>query len=114
MNDVWFFWIVVNYYISKGKLVEIDIKCEYLDSGKYLNIEELCKEMWYDICVSKNKWVLYACKILGCLEGYVIIDGNEYLKRFKCVLFMEKVKIRKDLFEVFKCCSNFLLFGGKN
>ena len=104
----------MNYYISKGKLAETDIKCEYLDSGKHLNTEELCTKMWQDICASKNKWVLHACKTPGCSEGYVTVDGNEYLKRSKCALPMEKVKIRKDLPEVFKCCPNSPLPGGKN
>lgn len=97
MNDVWFFWIVVNYYYSKGKLVEIDLKCEYFYCGRYLNIEDLCRVVWEDICVLDNKWVIYKCKMLGCLEGYVIVDGNEYLKWVKCVFLMEKVKLRKDL-----------------
>lgn len=114
VNDAWFLWTVVNYYISKGKLAETDIKCEYLDSGKRLNTEELCKTMWQDICATKNKWVSHACKTPGCSEGYVTIDGNEYLKRSKCALPMEKVKIRKDLPEVFKCCPNSPLPGGKN
>lgn len=87
----------MNYYYSKGKLVEIDIKCEYLYGGRYLNIEELCRVMWEDICVLENKWIIYICKMVGCLEGYVIIDGNEYLKRLKCVFLLEKVKIWKDL-----------------
>lgn len=104
----------MNYFGNKGKLVDIDIKCEYFDSGKRLNIEDLCKLMWEDICVLKNEWVIRVCKISGCLEGYVIVDGNEYFKRFKCVLLMEKVKIRKDMSEVYKCCLNLLFFGSKN
>ena len=78
-------------------MAETSINCDCSDSGKHLNTEELCKEMCQDICTSKNKWVKHACKTPGCSEGYVTVDGNEYLKRSKCALPMEKVKLRKDL-----------------
>ena len=92
VNDAWFLWTVVKYYKSKGKLADTDIKCEYSVNGKHFNTEQLCKAMWDDICVSKNKWVTHACKTPGCSEGYVTVDGNEYLKGSKCALPMEKVK----------------------
>ena len=114
VNDAWFLWIIVNYYSSKGTLGDTNIQFQYENSGKHLNTEELCKAMWADICVSKNKWVTHACQTPGCAEGYVTIDGNEYLKRSKCALPMEKVKIRRDLPEIYKCCPNSPLPGGKN
>ena len=114
VNDTSFLWIVVNYFSSKGKLADTDLKGEYYNSGKRLNTEDLCKVMWEDICVSTNEWVTHTCKTPGCTEGYVTVDGNEYLKRSKCALPMEKVKIRKDLPQVYKCCPNSPLPGGKN
>lgn len=114
VNDAFFLWIVVNYFSSKGKLADTDLKCEYSNNGKRLNTEDLCKVMWEDICVSTNEWVTHTCKTPGCSEGYVTVDGNEYLKRSKCALPMEKVKIRKDLPQVYKCCPNSPLPGGKN
>ena len=54
-----FLWIIVNYYHSKGKLAETDIKCEYSHGERYLNIEELCRAMWG---ASENKWVTHTCK----------------------------------------------------
>ena len=114
VNDAWFLWLIVNYYHSKGKLAETDIKCEYSYGGRHLNIEELCRVMWEDICASENKWVTHTCKTAGCSEGYVTVDGNEYLKRSKCALPMEKVKIRKDLPQIYKCCPNSPMPGGKS
>lgn len=94
--------------------VGTNIQFQYANSGKHLNTEELRKATWADICVSKNKWVTHACQTPGCAEGYVTIDGNEYLKRSKCALPMEKVKIRRDLPEIYKCCPNSPLPGGKS
>jgi hypothetical protein len=74
----------------------------------------MCEKMWEDISSSKNKWVQHSCKTPGCSEGYITVDGNEYLKRSKCALPMEKVKLRKDLPEIFKCCTNSPLTGGKH
>ena len=112
VNDAWFLWIVVNYYHSKGKLAETDMNCEYSCSGRHLNTEELCRVVWEGICASDNKWVTHTCNTPGCSEGYVTVDGNEYLKTSKCALPMEKVKIRKDLPQIYKCCLNSPLPGG--
>lgn len=114
VNDAFFLLIVVNYFSNNGKLADTDMKCEYSDNGKHLNTQDLCKFMWEDICVSKNEWITHACKTPGCSQGDVTVDGNEYLKKSKCALPMEKVKIRKDLLEVYKCCPNSALPRGKN
>ena len=55
VSDAWFLWIIVNYYHSKGKLAETDIKCEYLYGGRHLNIEELCrgKHVGRHLCIGK-------------------------------------------------------------
>ena len=66
------------------------------------------------ICASDNNRVTHKCKTPGCSEGYITVDGNEYLKRSKCALPMEKVKIRKDLPQIHKCCPNSPLPGGKS
>ena len=100
-----------------GKELELNeqrLKCEYSDSGKRLNTKHLCKFMREDICVSMNEWVTHACKTPGCSEVYVTVDGYEYLKRSKCALPMEKLKMRKDLPEVCKCCPNSPLPERKN
>ena len=73
----------------------------------------LCRVMWEDICVT-DKWVTHTCKTPGCSEGCVTVDGNECLKRSKCALPTEKVKIRKDLPQVYKCCPYSPLPGGKS
>ena len=39
VNDAWFLWTVVNYYLSKGKLAETDLKCEHSSCGRHLNTE---------------------------------------------------------------------------
>ena len=107
-------WVIVNYYHSKGTLSTTDIDCSRTEASHRLNTEDLCENMWEDICASKNKWIQHTCKTPGCSEGYVTVDGNEYLKRAKCALPVEKVKLRKDLPEVVKCCPNSPLTGGKN
>lgn len=43
-----------------------------------------------------------------------MMDGNEYLKRGKCALLKEKVKLSKDLREVYKWCPNSPINGGKD
>ena len=90
------------------------MQCEYSCSARHLNTEELCRVVWEDVCSSDSKWVTHTCKTSGCSEGYVTVDGNEYLKRSKCALPMEKVKIRKDLPQIYKCCPNSPLPWGKS
>ena len=97
MNDAWFLWIVDNYYHSKGKLAETDMKCKYSCSGRHLNTDEFCRVVWEDICASDNKWVTHTCKMPGCSERYVTVDGKEYLKRSKCALPMEKERFAANL-----------------
>ena len=74
----------------------------------------MCEKMWVDICLSKNKWISHKCKRPGCAEGYVTVDGNEFLKRSKCAAPIEKIKARKDLPNVILCCTNSPLPGGKH
>ena len=76
VNGAWFLWTAVNYYQSKGKLAETDIKCEYLDGGRHSNTQDLCRLIWEDIFVSKNKWVTHTCKTPGCSVRYVTVDGK--------------------------------------
>lgn len=116
LNDAWFLWVVVNYFNSKGTLQTIDISISdgYKDASHRFDVEGICNIMWQDICLSNNRWVEHACKTPGCTEGYVTVDGNEYLKRSKCAFPLEKVKLRKDLPEIFKGCPNSPLPGGKH
>lgn len=114
VKDAWFVWVVVNYYNSVGKLASTDINHEYCKKSNRLNTEKMCKHMWEDICASPNRWAEHCCETPGCAEGYITVDGNEYLKRSKCALPMTKVKIRKDLPVIFKCCPNSPQTGGKH
>ena len=107
VNDAWFLWIVVNYYHSKYKLVETDMKCEYSYSGRHLNSKELCRVVWEDICSPDNKWVTHTCKTPACSEGYVTVDGNEHLKRSKRALPMDRSTQRPFLTNLFiQCCNH--------
>ena len=96
VKDAWFMWIVVNYYHEKGELERTHLDVNYDERSKHLNTEELCEMVWKDICSSPKKWVRHKCRTTGCAEGYVTVDGNEYLKRAKCSLPKEKMKLRRD------------------
>lgn len=96
MKIAWFMWIVVNYYHEKGELERTHLDVNYDERSKHLNTEELCEMVWKDICSSPKKWVRHKCRTTGCAEGYVTVDGNEYLKRAKCSLPKEKMKLRRD------------------
>lgn len=113
VNDAWFLWIIVNYYHRNDKLKATGLEFKHVEGSNHVAIEKLCECLWRDICVSPNKWVRHTCKTPGCSEGYVTVDGNEYLKRGKCALPKEKVKMRRDLPEVYKCCPNSPVAGGK-
>ena len=98
VGDGFFLWLIINFYNNKHVLQQTAIEYDYLrDSSRHLNIEDMCENVWRDICTSKNKWISHECKRPGCTEGYVTIDGNEYLKRSKCAAPIEKIKPRKDL-----------------
>ena len=110
--DAWFIWIIIKYYSQIQKLEEISFKISFV--SKRLDIEHICELMWKEICSRPNKWVQHSCKTPGCSEGYITVDGNEYLKRSKCALPATKVKIRKDLPPIFQCCTNSPQPGGKS
>ena len=93
--DAWFIWIIIGYYSQIQKLEEISFKISFL--SKRLDIENICELTWQEICSRPNNWVQHSCKTPGCSEGYITVDGNEYLKRSKCALPATKVKKRKDL-----------------
>lgn len=79
ISDAWLLWVVVNYFQSTGKLKKTGIDLQHNENSKHINTERLCETMWQEIC-SSNKWVRHSCKTPGCSEGYVTVDGNEYLK----------------------------------
>lgn len=114
VNDAWFMWIVVNYFHEKGQLERTHLDVKYDQKSKYLNTEELCELVWKDICCSPKKWAKHECKTTGCAEGYDSVDGNEYLKRAKCALPKEKVRLRRYLPEVFRCCTKSPIRGSKD
>ena len=99
---------------TSGKLGTVELEVQYLEGGKRVDTEAISKNTWEHICSSENEWVMHKCKTSGCSEGYVTVDGNEYLKRAKCALPKSKVKLRVDLPEVYKCCSKSPLTGGKH
>ena len=86
VSDAWFLWVIINYFQNHGKLNRMGINVQYDENSKHIKVEQLCQIMWEDICASPNKWVRHSCKTPGCSEGYVTVDGNEYLKRSKCAL----------------------------
>ena len=91
VSDAWFLWVIINYFQNHGKLNRTGIHVQYDENSKHIKVEQLCQIMWEDICSSPKKWVRHSCKMPGCSEGYVTVDGNEYLKRSKCALPKQKV-----------------------
>ena len=112
LSDAWFVWIIISYYSQIKKLEEISFNVSAVTNR--LEIEHACQLMWEEICSRPNRWVQHSCKTPGCSEGYVTVDGNEYLKRSKCALPTTKVKLRKDLPPIFQCCTNSPQPGGKS
>lgn len=112
LSDAWFVWIIISYYSQIKKLEEISFNISAVTNR--LEIEHACQLMWEEICSRPNRWVQHSCKTPGCSEGYVTVDGNEYLKRSKCALPTTKVKLRKDLPPIFQCCTNSPQPGGKS
>ena len=74
----------------------------------------MCEKLWKEICSEKNKWIQHTCKRPGCAEGYITVDGNEYLRRSKCALPITKVKARKDLPTIALGCYKSPITGGKS
>ena len=97
-----------------GVLNQTKIALEYSETRNHLNIQNICEKLWQDICHSTNKWVDHTCNTPGCKEGYITVDGNEYLKRSKCALPKEKVRIQRDLPTIYRCCTNSPVPGGKS
>ena len=114
ITDAFFLWVVLEYYQRKGVLSQTPIQHVYGKTQHRWDTETMCEKLWNDICLEKNKWIQHSCKTPGCAEGYITVDGNEYLKRSKCALPISQVKARKDLPTVKIGCSNSPVSGGKH
>lgn len=112
ISDAYFIWSVVKYYSENGTIHLQDLTIHRGDVSHMLNVEELCEKMWKSICDSNNKWIEHSCRTPGCSEGYVTVDGNEYLCRDMCAAPKEKVRISKDLPTIVRCCPNSPITGG--
>ena len=54
---------------------------------------------------------MHKCKVKGCAEGYVTVDGNEKLRRPMCAAPRSRIQIRRDLPTIVQCCTNYPVLG---
>ena len=106
IEEVWFMWVLVSMYDEVGVPHSTNLHAEYLKCSKKRDIENLCRTLWMKLCELPNKWVMHSCKVKGCQEGYVTVDGNEKLKRPICAAPRCHVKFCKDLPTIVECCTN--------
>ena len=114
IEDGWFLWAIVNTYDKLEMLEKTNLYAAYTEGGKRRDVESLCKSLWEEICSLRNKWVMHKCKVKGCAEGYVTVDGNEKLRRPMCAAPRSKIRIRSDLPTIVQCCTNYPVMGGKH
>lgn len=112
LMDAYFLWAIVNFYNKHCKLDSVDLTVNNGADSHHLDIEEMCRKLWISICNTPNKWIQHRCKTPGCEQGYVTVDGNEYLCRDMCAAPKEKVKISKDLPTIVRCCPKSPVTGG--
>lgn len=112
VEECYFFWKVINFFRKNGLFYLFNVKQVDVE-GKRRCLEEICLEIWKLICKMENKWIYYTCEVLGCLEGYISVDGLEKVCRIMCVALKEKIYASKEEGNFIKCCINIFIFGGK-
>ena len=103
IEDGWFMWAIVDTYNKLEMLEKTNLYATYTETGKRRDVESLCKPLWEKICSLRNKWVMHKCKVKGCAEGYVTVDGNEKLRRPMCAAPRSRIQTCRDLPTICTC-----------
>lgn len=114
LQEAWFLWSLVQFYTSEGLLHSTNLDCEFGKTSHRKNIEAACKEACNLISTTPNKWIKHVCKVLGCKEGYVSVDGNEKLKRPMCSAPHTTSKTKPHLPSIVVCCKNTPVYGNSS
>ena len=61
-----------------------------------------------------DSFLFNTCKVPGCSEGYISVDGLEKVCRTMCAAPKEKIHASKQEGNFIKCCTNTPTLGGKS
>jgi len=113
MMEGWFVWKMVLYFDSQGCLSSTGFTNIFSSTSHRINVEAMCSMAWEHISSSPNKWIYHSCKVKGCKEGYVTIDGLEKVTRAICAAPRDKLKLPPGFPNIIQCCHNSPILGGK-
>ena len=112
LEDGWFLHRVVLTFAELGLLNNQNFAA--YNDGNRRDIEGLCERAMLTISTSPPRWVKHSCKVPGCKEGMVTIDGNEKLTRTMCAAPKSKVKCPLNHVNFTQCCSHSPVTGGRH
>ena len=114
LQEAWFLWALTKFYSRQGLLDSTNLYCEFGNTSHRRDIENKCKDAFVCFSTKPNEWIKHVCKVPGCYEGYITVDGNEKLKRPMCAAPHTKETMTAGLPQIIKCCSNTPIYGNKS
>ena len=107
----WFLYHLVKFFAHRKLLNVIDFSIDPLQRKK--NLEALCEKAVTMYSSETNPWLNHVCLTPSCKEGFVMIDGNEKIKRRICAASKSEVKLKKGMPNIAQCCVNSPVFGNQ-
>lgn len=116
LEEAWFIWELVNFHKENRTLQGTNLMTEHdFDGpGRRRDIESLCAESMEMFFKGENKWIHHECEVLGCKEGFIMVDGIEKIRRPMCAAPKSSIRLSRSMPKVISCCPNTPVIGGKS
>ena len=90
LEEGWFLFRLSVFFQSWGHHNK-DLRTKSTSGCK--DIELLCRQVYEVFITESPNWITHQCLAPGCQEGFVMLDGNEKLKRAMWATLHSKMKM---------------------
>ena len=104
LEEAWFLYEAVKVLAASGKLQRVDFGPRD---------EKSCRQVMEDICYEafqvaqeslRSCWIHHSCLKKGCVERMIVVDGLMKVRRAKCAVKGETVKMSGETPNTVQCC----------
>ena len=107
MEDAYFLLKLLQFFNT-------ELTVQINKTSNRIDVDDLCDSAVVEVFSSENEWKHHVCKVKGCLEGFIMCDGNEKLCRRICAAPRETINLSRSMPKIVDKCGNSPVFGGQN